>query len=486
MQAYTIPSITTTLYPFLIVDISNTIPTKCISHSLSFFLQDLKDKIHIHEKEWDNFKKYTNIYEYIHTNNPYKKKSVSKYKPLSRSYFKMIELIHEFSLIPFILNYEDGSYPASIRTPTLSSTIMHRHCVSDEVVSDYSKHTSREHGGTEVGEEETPPPPPSPSIRTMPEIPPGLSDDMISFKDTTPHLPIRTFHLAEGPGGFIEAVVNLRKNPYDTYIGMTIQDNKNDGTIPTWKKSDHFLLSNPNIKIENGADGTGDILSIENFEYCYHTYRSTMDFITADGGFDFSTDFNNQELQIVELLFAQIAFGLVMQKPGGNFVLKIFDCFYHSTIDLLALLSSFYKTVYITKPQTSRSGNSEKYVVCKCFSNDHSVEDFYPYLHKAFSRNPSTKHPDRQTHIDPLASTYICHYLNMPVPIYFQLKLEEYNSGFGFHQIENIHNTITMIVRNTKPERIDSLIQKNIGKCIEWCVRYNIPYNTFCYNNTFM
>jgi 23S rRNA U2552 (ribose-2'-O)-methylase RlmE/FtsJ len=470
MQAYTIPSITNTLYPFLIVDTSNTIPPKCISQSLSFFLQDLKDKIHIHEKEWDNFKKYTNIYEYIHTNNPYKKRSVSKYKPLSRSYFKMIELIHEFRLIPCILPYEDKSSPEQHNSVGL--------------VAEHSTHESRDHEVVEMTKNHL-----TPSIRNIPEIPPGLSVG-VSFKDTPPYFPIRTFHLAEGPGGFIEAVVNFRKNPYDTYIGMTIQDNKNDGTIPTWKKSDHFLTSNPNIQIENGADGTGDILSIKNFEYCYHTYRSTMNFITADGGFDFSTDFNNQELQIVELLFAQIAFALVMQKPGGHFVLKIFDCFYNSTIDLLALLSSFYKTVYITKPQTSRSGNSEKYVVCKYFTNEHSAKDFYPYLHKAFSQNPSTRHPlsqhVQQTSVDPVATTYICRYLNLHIPIYFQLKLEEYNSGFGFHQIENIHNTLAMISRNTKPERIDSLIQKNIGKCIEWCILYNIPYNTFFYTNTFI
>ena len=59
MQVYTIPSISTPLYSFLTVDTSFSIPPKYISHSLSFFLQDLKDKIHVHEKEWDNYKKYT-------------------------------------------------------------------------------------------------------------------------------------------------------------------------------------------------------------------------------------------------------------------------------------------------------------------------------------------------------------------------------------------------------------------------------------------
>lgn len=402
MQVYTIPSINTPMYPFLIMDTSNTIPTKCISHSLSFFLQDIKEKIHVYEKEWDNYKKYTNIYEYIHTNNPHKKKSVSKYKPLSRSYFKMIELINEFDLLDDIPNH-----PGATRT-------------------------------------------------------------------------IRTFHLAEGPGGFIEAVVNLRNNPNDTYIGMTIQDDKHDGTIPGWNKSDRFVMSNPNVRLDYGADGTGNILEISNFEYCYNKYRSTMDFITADGGFDFSTDFNNQELQIVELLFAQIAFALVMQKPGGNFVLKIFDCFYSSTVDLLALLSSFYHTVYITKPLTSRSGNSEKYVVCKGFLNDHSAEEFYPYLYNTFVKNTFSVASGVQGNTVERSSNefrYIVRMLSVPIPIYFKVKLEEYNSGFGFYQLENIHNTINMIERSSKPERIDHLIQTNIGKCIDWCIRYNVPYN---------
>ena len=462
MQVYTIPSINTHIYPFLTVDTSNNIPQKYISQSLSFFLQDIKEKIHIHEKEWDNYKKYTNAYEYIHTHNPYNKRSVSKYKPLSRSYFKMIELIHEFQLVSF------GCYG----NPSLDNT-EHGDVFSCSNHNVFSKTSDL-------------------------ELLEYKSEYTLTEKKMTVRTPIRTFHLAEGPGGFIEAVVNLRKNPNDTYIGMTLHDHKNDGTIPTWKKSDYFLLATPNIQIENGADGTGDILSISNFEYCYHTYRSSMDLITADGGFDFSTDFNNQELQIVELLFAQIAFALVMQKPGGSFVLKIFDCFYNSTVDLLALLSSFYKTVYITKPQTSRAGNSEKYVVCKCFSSDSSVEDFYPYLYNVFlqlpdrspsitqmseEQPPSTK-PESGNNL-PSPVIYVCRFLSISIPIYLEIKIEEYNSGFGFYQIENIHNTITLIERHTKPDRIDNLIHKNIGKCIEWCIRYNIPYNTFLFHNTF-
>ena len=45
---------------------------------------------------------------------------------------------------------------------------------------------------------------------------------------------ISTFHLAEGPGGFIEATSFLRKNPEDKYYGMTLLSD--DVNVPGWKK----------------------------------------------------------------------------------------------------------------------------------------------------------------------------------------------------------------------------------------------------------
>ena len=178
-----------------------------ISTSLAHYLYEIKKKLETIEKDWDIFKKYTNPYEYVHGIVPLKKKSVSKYKPLSRSYFKMIEIIHSFH-IEFL-----------------------------------SKN-------------------------------------------------IRTFHLAEGPGGFIEAIANLRNNENDIYIGISLLDDKSDTNIPAWKKSQQFLNKHKNVYIETGPDNTGNILSMENFVHCKENYASSMELITADGGFDFSIDFN--------------------------------------------------------------------------------------------------------------------------------------------------------------------------------------------------
>jgi 23S rRNA U2552 (ribose-2'-O)-methylase RlmE/FtsJ len=410
MMFYILPNTHTPLHPHLRLFFdSTTPPTEYISNSLARLLYSIKENIRTREKEWDIYKKYTNNYEYIHTIIQHKKKPVSKYKPLSRSYFKMVEMVHELQLLQM------KSCPAK----------------------------------------------PTSTFTKTPEYVNVLSP------------PIQTFHLAEGPGGFIEAVVNMRKNPHDTYYGMTILDEQNDYSIPAWKKSDYFLAANPNVVIEKGADGTGNILSIPNFEYCYTKYSSSMDFITADGGFDFSTDFNKQELNISRLLFAQIAYALIMQKHGGNFVLKIFDCFYAGTADLLFLLSSFYKTVYITKPQTSRTGNSEKYVVCKGFIY-RSPDTFYPFIRDAFIQ--MEQNPD----------AYIYRFLRIEIPSVFVVKLEEYNAIFGQKQIENIYNTLSLIEKNTKPDRIDTLIKHNIAKCIQWCIRYNIPYYHTATNNTFL
>ena len=409
MLFYLLPSIHTQLHPYLCIFFHPTSPDEYISTSLARLLYSIKENIRTREKEWDIYKKYTNHYEYIHTVIQNKKKPVSKYKPLSRSYFKMVEMVHELQLLPIKAGFARSSC-------TFTKT-------------------------------------------------PGHTGGALS--------PIRTFHLAEGPGGFIEAVVNLRKNPRDVYYGMTILDEQNDYSIPAWKKSDGFLTANPNVIIEKGADGTGNILSMANFEHCHRAYSSAMDFITADGGFDFSTDFNKQEINISRLLFAQIAYALIMQKHNGNFVLKIFDCFHACTADLLFLLSSFYKTVYITKPQTSRTGNSEKYVVCKGFVYS-SSDPFYPFLHEAFATMISRP------------AEYIHRFLRVELPCVYLAKLEEYNAIFGQKQIENIYNTLSLIEKHAKPDRVDTLVKNNIAKCIQWCIRYDVPYHPTANNNTFL
>jgi len=373
MSYYIIPR--TYLFTYKNIDFIEGPPKTVVSHSISHYLCSMKENITSKEKQWDIYKKYTNPYEYIHTVCPFKKKAVSKHKPLSRSFFKMVEIMQAFKM---------------------------------------------------------------------------------QFRGS-----IRTFHLAEGPGGFIEAVAKMRDNKDDVYIGMTLlDDKKSDSSIPAWKKSEWFLKSNPNVFLENGLDGTGNILSFENFEHVVAKYPDKMDLITADGGFDFSVDFNQQEIFIGRLLFAQMAFAICLQKYRGKFVLKIFDCFMQHTIDILYILASFYEKVYIMKPNTSRYANSERYIVCIGFLYDNHTS-FYPYIASAF-----------QT-----MSSNVQRFLNIPISNIFIKKIEDYNAIFGQKQIQNIHFTLSLIENKPKYDKLETLIQNNIEKCMEWCNRYNLPYN---------
>jgi len=387
MTYYLIPKTSFFITKYIDCISQETSPDIIISNTLSGYLYDLKEKLDKLENEWDIFKKYTNPYEYIHSVIPYKKKSICKYKPLSRSYFKMVEIINTFDLF-------DGI-----------------------------------------------------------------------------NKPIKCFHLAEGPGGFIEAFVNQRKRKDDAYIGMTLMDCKNDYNIPGWKKSNDFLTKNENVFIESGSDNTGNILSVDNFIHCREIYNASMDFITADGGFDFSFDFNKQEVSIAKLLFAQIAYAIMLQSKGGTFILKFFDCFMQHSIDLLYILSAFYDKVYIIKPQTSRYANSEKYLVCRGFLFS-SNEKFYPYFLNTFQK---------MTHMADNAQIH--RFLSTHLSQCFVTKIEEINAILGQQQIENIHFTISLIENKHKQEKIDNLIRVNIQKCIQWCLRNNIDHNNFNQTN---
>lgn len=347
-----------------------------VSVTLNSYLNKVKRQIDENYDTWDHMKRYTNPYEFIHTIVPNTKSSVSKMKPLSRSFYKMVEIVNMFNLFK---DYDDN--------------------------------------------------------------------------------PINTFHLAEGPGGFIEATQYLRKNSSDKYYGMTLIDD--DPNVPGWKKSNHFLETHQNVKIERGVTGTGDLMEVENLKYCSDKYKTSMDIITADGGFDFSIDFNQQEILAGKLLLAQVSFAISMQKIGGHFILKVFDIFTKTTCDIMYLLSSLYKQVYIVKPNTSRLANSEKYIVCKGFKK-------YP---EKLINNIIEKYSTLKT------SLYISEILHNNLDYYYLNKIEEYNAIFGQQQIENINATLNLISCKNRNEKLDILKKNNIQKCNTWCEKNNIVHN---------
>jgi 23S rRNA U2552 (ribose-2'-O)-methylase RlmE/FtsJ len=367
--------------------------TMLVSHTLNMYLCEIKAQIEeCGEDVWDSVKKYTNPYEFIHTAIPNcKTYTVSKMRPLSRSFYKMIEL---------------------------HATFFNSSCECKRMTS---------------------------------------------------------FHLAEGPGGFIEALVHLRSRQFpetqhDVHYGMTLLNQ--DASCPGWKKSKGFLEMHRNrVCIETGADGTGNIISLNNFEHCVSKYQNTCEFITADGGFDFSCDFNNQESMVSRLLAAEMGFALALQKPGGHFILKVFDTFTKPTIDILHVLCNLYKEVFVSKPCTSRHANSERYIVCKHFRLKTS-DALLPHLRVMFKQLEEFPQNAAITSIMP-----------MEHDSYFLNKIEECNAIIGQQQMETINATIHLILNRGHAEKLESMKRQNVIKCISWCDKHGIPCNKIIQQN---
>jgi hypothetical protein len=234
-------------------------------------------------RRWDTTKKLTNDYELVFTAAP-DPPGVSSHAPISRSFFKLWEILHDFEGEAWAL------------------------------------------GGA---------------------------------------APLRAAFLAEGPGGFLEAFARLRAQRGcgpDAMHGMTLASRHR--CVPGWRLAGVAVAPGSSVELHRGADDTGDLYSLANVDALVHRVgEASCDLVTADGGFDFSGDFNAQEQASLPLLACEAYAALRLQRPGGALVLKVYDMHAPPTVRLMRLLRGAYGEMRVVKPLTSRPANSEKYVV---------------------------------------------------------------------------------------------------------------------------
>lgn len=186
---------------------------------------------------------------------------------------------------------------------------------------------------------------------------------------------LRSLHICEGPGGFIEAFLNRAEHArvqVSVSYGMTLKST--NSIIPGWRRAQQFLQRNSNVQLLYGSTGNGDIYESANQEYVKNIIKKGgVHFITADGGFDFSDDFHSQEKLILRLLVNSAIIILQNLVEGGDCVLKLFDIQSQVTRDFIAILASNFKSWTLYKPTTSRPCNSEWYFIAKDAIMDKSV-----------------------------------------------------------------------------------------------------------------
>jgi 23S rRNA U2552 (ribose-2'-O)-methylase RlmE/FtsJ len=359
-------------------------------------LHEQRNRIQVYEaslppgKNWEYYKKAVNPYEWVYTQKKYAcfPESVCHVKPLSRSYFKMVEIL--------------------------------------ELASFFSHHPTQ--------------------------------------------TPLRTAHVCEGPGGFIEAIYDESakhgRRCHHT-IAMTLRSRQSH--VPSWRKASQFLRRNRTVQIIYGEDGTGDILKPENQQYfidhvVYETAHQRVDLFTADGGFDVSDQYEKQETLLFPLLMASTKIGLEVLKKGGMFVLKVFDGYHRATADLLYFLSCHFEKWTLYKPGMSRPCNPEHYFVgCGFLGCTEETLDVMRLWCLLLENG------------EPLEALFREGY---EYDAAFSAWLAAHRTASYHHQMEYLYRVFSMIEREKAGEELRrEELEENERHSMAWCERFRIPHN---------
>jgi hypothetical protein len=130
-----------------------------------------------------------------------------------------------------------------------------------------------------------------------------------------------------------------------------------------------------------------------------------------------------QEAGTAQLRYSETVCALGLLRRGGCFVLKIFTAFEHWTVSLLYLLTCCFDRVALSKPATSKAGNSEVYVVCMGY-RPLPPEHFSRLLEHCDNRWPGptrvppkpegTVMPERAASVDPAAAAAVADLTSVP------------------------------------------------------------------------
>lgn len=273
-----------------------------------------------------------------------------------------------------------------------------------------------------------------------------------------------TSHTAEGPGGFLEAIQH--RVPGIRSIAMTLRSTER--TIPGWRKSQAFLRDHPTVAVTYGADNTGNLYSLTNQSAFATAARTHLihpaDLYTADGGFDFSHDYNGQENTVQRLLAAEALAGLYTLRPGGTMILKVFDTKNQATLELLWALSLCFERTAFIKPHTSRPANSERYWIGQ--SRRLEVPHWVLQLLRTLVSTETAPHGWNRL-FSPTATPAT------QLPVAWVAGVTAFQEQMELQQTVNIQLTLSILRR---PERslILDLLRINIQASRRWCVAHRI------------
>lgn len=244
---------------------------------------------------------------------------------------------------------------------------------------------------------------------------------------------------------------------------------------PCCYKCQHAPLSEWWVKpiLDTGLDGTGDMYKVPNMEhFIKQVGTKSCDLVTGDGGFDYSHNFNRQELESTRLVLSQLYGAVRLLRRGGTFVCKMFDMHSESTVQILWIMALLFKKVSLTKPCSSRLANSEKYVVARGFEGENSrCHHMSRYMLHLLTSNEWS-----YNRIPRVQTSYVSGH--------FRGIIRLYNKWFLQCQCACIDRTLVYIRRamrhDLQTHERRAIIRQQVRRAVKWCLKYAIDVNPTC------
>lgn len=436
-------------------------------------LNEMKLSIDQYREEWYHYKRYTNPFEFVNTNNPHE--SVCRMKPISRAYFKLFEVLqsepwfqlpHDTAPTPmppsplraFCLAEGPGGFIQALlqrrraicaKTGTkfqdvyvgMTMEMPHDSTVpgwrkSRRFLEDHREWVTIERGSSGNG-------------------------NMLLFENLKSILQKYSSSWSPPTPSSCPSTKNITTSTTTTTTTWGSQRNESGGVGSSGG------ASSPEVVGEDDGSSWTDVRRSGKLGSSGRHRRSKLfDLVTGDAGFDFSTDYSNQELNMSQLLLVQTLYAVLLLQPGGTFVLKIFDVFYEKTLHLLFMMSQWFAKVDVLKPWMSRSANSEKYVLCTGF---HGLSPDRRARVLEFAQTVMSLSSDE-------FATRVLHY-SLRVPLPFRNHVGVLNTVFAQSQIESINDTLKLITNPNRDRVIQLLTKTHLSLCVSWCTHFGFEIN---------
>ncbi|XP_014616510.1 PREDICTED: cap-specific mRNA (nucleoside-2'-O-)-methyltransferase 2 [Polistes canadensis] len=275
-------------------------------------------------------------------------------------------------------------------------------------------------------------------------------------------------HLCEAPGAFVTSLNHWLKINTDfnwnwlaTTLNPYYEGNSSSSTI----SDDRFIINTLNHWCFC-EDNTGNLMDLKNLNFLVNQAKvnDNILLITADGSINCMDVPAEQEATVSKLHYCEIVAALHLLNKGGSFLIKIFTIFEYTSICSLYLLACCFNTLYVTKPATSKEGNSETYVVCIDFKGPEYIAPYLPTLQKYYETVNNT-----------------AMFCKEDIPSNFIEKIIKCSQFFKEHQARAITNNIISFTSNKEVDDITcdiKIIQKLVAKIyLNYCNLQPLPFN---------